>query len=186
MGRCYEFGVAVEEGCEHAMVVIDDGGACGCAECGARCTGRFNACASIIAQPGYVPVNAPKVGAPAAAVEPATRTRSVPDEAPTPVRVQGEIVAVRSMLEALLDRPDRTADAVQLISHELAVRDQELASAFDRLTNAFERIADQVSEDRDAREQVVAAVRELAERIAALEETNKSKRNPLFGFRREA
>src|SRR5689334_10238395 len=65
MGRCYEFGVSIADGCEHAMAVADEGGYCHCTACGSRCDGRFRACAEVVAKPGYVPVAAPKV-APAA------------------------------------------------------------------------------------------------------------------------
>ncbi len=60
MGRCYEFGVAVHGDCEHAMVVSAEGGACTCATCGSRCTGKFSACDAILAQPGRLPQTAPR------------------------------------------------------------------------------------------------------------------------------
>src|SRR5947208_2289691 len=60
MGRCYEFGVAVVEGCEHAMVVSAEGGACQCSVCGAHCPGRFEGCEAIVAVPGRVPPLAPE------------------------------------------------------------------------------------------------------------------------------
>lgn len=197
MGRCYEFGVAVQDGCEHAMVVVAEGGACACSECGAHCTGQFNACSQIVSMPGYVPVGAPRTGRDEATAK--SSVPAAPQPAPTldPPRVPAlrepptpamgaEIANVRSMLEALLDRPDRTADAVQAISHELAVRDEELADAFGRLTAAFERIGEQITADREAREQVVQAVRALADRIDSLEQSVQAKRNPIFGFRRDA
>lgn len=59
MGRCYEFGPQIVEGCRHAMVVAEDGSACACPKCGAHCTGRFNACGTILAQPGHIPPGAP-------------------------------------------------------------------------------------------------------------------------------
>ena len=59
MGQCYEFGVAIHEGCGHAMRVGDDGGACVCPTCGAYCEGRFAGCGPILEQAGYVPVTAP-------------------------------------------------------------------------------------------------------------------------------
>ena len=60
MGRCYEFGVVIAEGCDHVMVVPAEGGKCVCSGCGTDCLGRFNGCASIISQPGYVPLLAPE------------------------------------------------------------------------------------------------------------------------------
>src|SRR5688572_23223867 len=68
MGRCYEFGVAVAEGCEHAMVVTPEGGACQCRGCGVRCEGRFPGCAAIVAIPNRVPPAARTLVASAAAV----------------------------------------------------------------------------------------------------------------------
>lgn len=59
MGRCYEFGVDVVASCGHAMVVSASGGQCECPTCGARCGGRFAACAGILARPGYTPAIAP-------------------------------------------------------------------------------------------------------------------------------
>ena len=59
MGRCYEFAAEIEAGCDHAMRVSDEGGACECPSCGARCEGRFDLCASVLERPGYVPANAP-------------------------------------------------------------------------------------------------------------------------------
>jgi hypothetical protein len=59
MGHCYEFAVSITTGCGHAMSVSAAGGACECPICGTRCTGRFNACESILRRPGYVPAFAP-------------------------------------------------------------------------------------------------------------------------------
>ncbi len=60
MGRCYEFASHIVDGCDHAMTVNLDGSACECPSCGAHCTGRYDGCASILAQPGFVPVSAPQ------------------------------------------------------------------------------------------------------------------------------
>ena len=59
VGRCYAFAAVITEGCDHAMRVSADGGACECPTCGAHCPGRFPACESIVQKPGYVPANAP-------------------------------------------------------------------------------------------------------------------------------
>lgn len=79
MGRCYEFGVVIAGGCDHAMVVSPEGGACVCGTCGAACTGRFRGCDAILAMPGHVPVAAPKVD---------TRPES-PADVPLPLRTAG-------------------------------------------------------------------------------------------------
>lgn len=60
MGRCYEFGVVIHEGCEHTMVVSPEGGACLCGSCGASCTGRFRGCDAVLALPGHIPIAAPE------------------------------------------------------------------------------------------------------------------------------
>jgi hypothetical protein len=60
VGHCYEFAVEIDPECEHAMVVAGDGSACECPTCGARCTGRFDACSAVLLRPGYVPVTAPE------------------------------------------------------------------------------------------------------------------------------
>lgn len=64
MGRCYEFAVAINGGCEHAMVVTPEGGACECPSCGAHCTGKFGGCEAIVAVPGRVPPHLPDSAVP--------------------------------------------------------------------------------------------------------------------------
>ena len=196
MGRCYEFGPVITEGCDHAMVVSPEGGACVCGECGARCLGRFKACGPILAQPGYVPVTAPRHTAKAAAANvpvpllgdspapaapdlamPAVE-RVAPASRPAEVPRMADIVP---LFEALLDRPDRTNELVAQLRHELATRDDELGDAFDRLTEAHARIAEELAADREARERLVAAVETLSERLARIEDKTS---RPLFGVRR--
>ncbi|HEX7167982.1 MAG TPA: hypothetical protein VF230_13475 [Acidimicrobiales bacterium] len=60
MGRCYEFGVSIAAGCDHAMVVVEEGGACRCVSCATICRGRFAGCVRVLSTPGYVPVLAPR------------------------------------------------------------------------------------------------------------------------------
>jgi hypothetical protein len=59
MGKCYEFGVALNESCQHAMTVSPDSGHCGCQTCGTRCEGRFRGCDAVLSQPNRVPPSAP-------------------------------------------------------------------------------------------------------------------------------
>ncbi|MGI8685799.1 MAG: hypothetical protein ACR2MO_12065 [Acidimicrobiales bacterium] len=66
MGRCYEFGVEIHAGCEHAMVVTAEGGACECNVCSTVCPGRFAGCAAVVAIPGRVPPSAPAWATPSA------------------------------------------------------------------------------------------------------------------------
>jgi hypothetical protein len=60
MGRCYEFGVAVHEGCEQAMVVPPEGGKCVCPTCEVECLGKFEGCEAVISRPFYIPPSAPE------------------------------------------------------------------------------------------------------------------------------
>ena len=206
MGRCYEFGVSVHDGCEQAMVVAHEGGHCTCAACGAACPGRFKGCAIVVAQPGYVPLSAPVWARPGAAAAPPdalpARLGSSPPQGqpdwdaavepaqvdppmrePATLALRQELTTVRSLLEALLDRPERAVDAVQALNHQLAVRDGELGESFDRLTEAYQRLTNELVADREARQALVAAVDRVAERLASVEEAQG---RPLFGFRRPA
>jgi hypothetical protein len=45
VGWCSDFGPHIKEGCDHAMVAGK--ASCSCGVCGAVCTGRFDACASV-------------------------------------------------------------------------------------------------------------------------------------------
>ena len=45
MGRCYEFGLDVVEGCAEPMHAAEDG--CRCPSCGAACGGRFAGCRDV-------------------------------------------------------------------------------------------------------------------------------------------
>lgn len=69
MGRCYEFGAAIHAGCERAMIVTAEGGACECDVCGTLCPGRFSGCAEVVAIPRRVPPSAPAWSVPGAEEE---------------------------------------------------------------------------------------------------------------------
>lgn len=45
MGWCHEFGVDIDERCDHPMVAATD--SCRCEACGAVCEGRFKGCARV-------------------------------------------------------------------------------------------------------------------------------------------
>ena len=45
MGWCQEFGVQIEDECDHLMVASYD--SCSCAECGVVCRGKFPGCATV-------------------------------------------------------------------------------------------------------------------------------------------
>src|SRR5689334_18886917 len=114
MGRCYEFGASIADGCEHAMQVGPEGGYCRCTGCGTRCEGRFHGCAAILARPGYKPVGAPSRPQPArtlsSQVQRATDVQSRPKPrmsifgAPPAVTPDDAAIAeFRSMLTTLLE-----------------------------------------------------------------------------------
>ena len=179
MGRCYEFGVPVGDGCEHPMVVAADGSACVCSGCGTVCKGRFKGCAAILARPGYVPVAVaagPAASAAAAdvaaAAPPVVAVAVVPDPLPTePDEPDVPALAeVRSLLEAMLDRPERTSDAVEALRHELRTRDAALGEAFERLILSYDRLMEEVVADRHARERLVDAVGQLSDRLTQVEQ----------------
>lgn len=190
MGRCYEFGVAVHEGCEQPMVVPAEGGKCVCATCGAVCHGKFRGCDAIISQPGYVPLAAPRAASeqhrgldatpPSVAVTASSAV--VPsDAAPATVRaepavverlapiIEHQLAEVAALVESLAARPDRSVEAIVLLNRAMAARDEELAGAFERLTGSYERLIEEVRDDRGAVERLERAVTALADRLASLE-----------------
>lgn len=156
MGRCYEFGVLVGEGCEHAMVVPHAAGRCECATCAVVCTGRFAGCAGIIERPGYVPPTAPawavavgrppeRPGAAAAAggeLGPAPAPRPVRQgaeggERHGPAADVGSLEAVRKQLAEhdveLATRIDALAEQVAGLHRRLAGHDEALRAVVDQL-----------------------------------------------------
>ena len=163
MGHCYEFGVLVGKDCEHAMVVPDAGGRCECATCGVECTGRFAACASIIARPGYVPSTAPEwavaVGSPA----PPTPSPATPD---TRASLPG--TAIGSVADAL----------VEAVTSQLADRDAELGARIDTLLGMVGEL------ERQNAEQVASLHTALAELTSLVHRLDGVRPVPLFGFPR--
>lgn len=208
MGRCYEFGVSLHDDCEQAMVVPAEGGHCICASCGSDCPGQFNACSVVVSQPGYVPVTAPDWAKPGhgrkptqgpssesarpaidGKPEPSTPARHILDVEPQTGyttalelrEVGSELATVRSLLESVLERPDRLNEALAILNKELQVRDGELAAAFARMTAAYEQLRQEVADDCEAREAIVASLERLAERVEGVEQASTAKR-PYFGF----
>ena len=183
MGRCYEFGVVVGQGCDHPMVVASDGSACACSECGALCKGRFDGCAAVLARPGYSPVvttvpvsiAAPRVRPPASSVAVAVAP-AVP-----------EVPAVEVPLVAEAPEPvvseQPVMDSIDALRRDLETRDVALGEAFERLITSYDRLMEGVAADREARDRLIGAVELLAERLAELEGRDPA---PLFPFRRDA
>jgi hypothetical protein len=176
MGRCYEFGVSLSEGCEHAMVVAAEGGRCVCATCGSSCPGQFRACAAIVANPGYVPLTAPGWARPGGSGHPATplaprryapAVAAEPDADPAvPTAVQHELADLRALVEALLARPDHATIAIEALANEIEKRDDDFAAAFTRLNDAYKRLSELIRLESDARQAISEAVDRLAERVA--------------------
>ena len=129
MGRCYEFGVVVREGCDHAMVVPGEGGRCECAACGASCPGRFPGCAAIVSRPGYVPVLAPAwaLAAPAAAPAPEALPAAGGEGQTGEGRVLESLRAayddLAAQVRALAEAQRFLADAIAAVEAKLAVHD---------------------------------------------------------------
>lgn len=165
MGRCYEFGVVITEGCDHAMVVPAEGGKCVCSGCGADCLGRFNGCASIISQPGYVPLLAPAsalvlrpevaeqrpttagteeqtTARPTIDVTPPSTMPAVPDSTEFPTEAEDALLR-------MLGAPEVTLAKVERLEQQLALRDKELALAFQKFTEALHRVGE-LLEKREA------------------------------------
>jgi hypothetical protein len=183
MGRCYEFGVLIHEGCEHAMTVAPEGGHCVCAECGTTCPGRFSGCAQIVSQPGYVPLLAPRLGRSdtAAAAPP-------PEDAPLGVGVQrvparaadaaagdardADIVPIdEEQLRRLVEAPERLMERLDGLGEQFKERDTELGTAFERFTDGLHRLADEMAADRQAQERLLEAVEKLSEQVDTVEST---------------
>ena len=157
MGRCYEFGVSIREGCEHAMVVPAEGGRCECVGCGTSCPGRFKGCGRVIAQPGYIPSTAPgwSLTPPEepAAVVAAVPTPLVPSP-PSPV--EDVVVGTPAQLETVID-------LIEDVAKQISARDSELAALFDRFVEEFRGLRQQVLEQN---QQITA----LGQRVVVMEE----------------
>lgn len=169
MGRCYEFGVAVGQGCDHPMVVAADGSACACSECGTVCKGRFDGCAAVLARPGYSPVLAVAV-----AVTPAPVTPAPVPAAPVPAALAPAVdipegPAVPAVSDVPQPQPGAVVDSIEALRHDLETRDIALGEAFERLITSYDRLT--------------GVVELLGERLAELEGRDPA---PLFPFRRDA
>lgn len=170
MGRCYEFGVLVGEGCQHAMVVPASGGRCECEVCGVACTGKFAGCAAILAQPGYVPATAPawalqkgRGEAPGGAggADGGGRSRASaagPGAGPPATELAATLVAMADRLDERQADLSRRIDALAAQIAELQRHGADQAAALD------------------------AALLALAEAVKRLEEGGRPA--PLFGFPR--
>lgn len=148
MGRCYEFGAVVSQGCDHAMVVVAQGGACGCSQCGALCRGRFSGCPEIVARPGYIPVLAPRSPrgpshppaasngasgrAPAAPPAAAAGTGEARETATATATAATEHMAVDELLAALRDERALVAELTAEV-HRLREKVDSLEKAIDKL-----------------------------------------------------
>lgn len=183
MGRCYEFGVSIDGGCEHAMSVVAEGGACECQVCAAHCPGRFAGCAQVVARPGYVPSLAPawaRSGEQAPPPQPALEAprRSVPP----PVRVaperqpdrpvgalESELAVIRELVEKLLDAGAGETDLAALHAG-LQARDDALTEVFDRLTAAHAELTAEVRKSSASQDRLAELTARLDGRLGQIEE----------------
>lgn len=184
MGRCYEFGVGINDSCEHAMSVTLTGGACECTVCGAHCPGRFAGCAQVVDKPGHVPALAPSWARSGDAAGPPRPELSRPlgpgAWAPAPLLtggngdprpiggVEAELAAIRELVEKLLERPDG-ADLLSF-GTGLAARDAELSEAFDRFVEGQRRLSTEMRDTRDTQIQLADLLGRVDRRLATLEE----------------
>ena len=163
MGRCYEFGVSIRDGCEHAMVVPAEGGRCECVGCGTPCTGRFKGCTAIISVGGYVPTTAP-----------AWSLRR-PEPLPTATAVTGPTVALlpppppSPPAPVLAERDDDVITRVQAsldeLGRQIEARDAELGALFDRFVDEFTRLRDEISSLGSTTSLLRSRVDDLTERL---------------------
>ena len=182
MGRCYEFGAIIHEGCDHAMVVSSEGGTCVCNTCGSSCPGRFSGCGSILAQPGYVPVLAPRWATDPSVERPAHASTLVLDTpAPTTSTAnatngvaKAEVVApaqqqvrILELLESM-SRSDEVQELFTELRESLQGRDVELAQTFERLEKAYERMTETVAEVADQQQRLFNALAALEGRVDTL------------------
>ncbi len=173
MGRCYEFGVVIGAGCDHAMVVPAGGGRCECRSCGAVCTGRFDGCAAIVSQPGYVPVVAPAWAVEVSPAEPSALAR-----AETGVEIvvpegrhgdEGLGVLVERMDESLR-RAGEPAARLEQLAAEVAARDEIIAEAFEAMNAAYRELAAELRSLADAQRALAEATGKIEAALeAALE-----------------
>lgn len=162
MGRCYEFGAAINSACEHAMVVDEDGGRCGCATCGATCLGRFAGCADIISRPGFVPVTAPAWAVARPALAPASAANGAIDitgvevgSAPAPEPAPAVPSVTREEFEAL------RADLDEMVDKMRGIIDEALAATSEQL-RALQRSGVVLPLGQSSAERIVALRCQLA------------------------
>ena len=178
MGRCYEFGPLIGEGCEHTMVVAAEGGHCECPSCGVTCPGRFAGCAAVVAKPGYVPVLAPKVAPTPSALAPTTTAVVVDHIDTVDTRLpNGSALANGSA-------PSEVQRLAEELRAALATRDGQLLETLRRLEDAYTELATEVAAlrtDQDKlRELLEAQPEEPAKPSDAAERSLASMRG-LFG-----
>ncbi|MBW3548159.1 MAG: hypothetical protein KY452_08530 [Actinobacteria bacterium] len=168
MGRCYEFGPKIVEGCDHPMTA--EPSSCSCERCGAVCTGRFRGCADVWDKgPRHV-----------AARRPGSLTSDLTSD---PVDATGMSVVLAHLFErvealehTVTGAPDK---AVQLGSlEELAERtvdelDRHRARTIERLdelAQGLERLSDRLRPLSTIPDRVEALERRASEAIDALDQ----------------
>lgn len=195
MGRCYEFGVSVEDGCEHAMSVVADGGACECTVCQAQCPGRFAGCAQVVSQPGYIPALAPawarsgrdaaapvsELSPPRSGGRPAVGEPEAGDRRPVG-DVEAELATIRELVEKLLERPE--GDALHHVRGSLEERDAELTSMFDQFMAAHGQLTTEVKDTGAAQAQLAELLGRIEVRLGTLEELLSGRSGMLDWLRR--
>lgn len=190
MGYCYEFALDIVSGCGHAMTVAPEGGRCECLTCGARCPGRFNGCAPVLEQPGYIPLTAPAWARERTHPEQPVTWHTNGDESGEQVidliSLRHETRELQTLTRDLRTTVDRAANATAQtatqtttdtvnradlarlfngIHHEIDLATRRQAAAIDRLVDAVDRLTEQAEADRNMLRSVVEGLARLNRRV---------------------
>jgi hypothetical protein len=165
MGRCYEFGTVIVDGCDHAMRVADAGGACICPTCGAHCEGRYKGCVPILQHAGYVPSTAPSwavEGTEPPVAQPESGWRSRAEESP------GAVATVDGSGDSARRLADAIGSSLAEATHARQARDMERVTMGTRA---------------ELLEAVDGVRREIADHSKQLEDGQERLRHDLTGAR---
>lgn len=171
MGWCQEFGLPIDENCDHAMAAGHDH--CACPTCGVVCRGRFSGCSLVwLADPAPAAATAgseaPKtvplsLGTASAPVTTNGHTPARGELPPAPPRPNVETLAqqlqdLRTEVTRLTTQMKELTEAVAATSHETVLRGVDAR---------FEWLTKQLSERLVVLgNEVVAVKRELGERVS--------------------
>jgi hypothetical protein len=170
MGWCQEFGLPINEGCDHAMAAGHE--QCACPACGVVCPGRFSGCSLVwLADPasGKQPALAAGPGGSAAlslAVAPATATNghAPPQGQLPPGTPRPDVESLAKQVDDLRSEVTRlTAQMKELVQATVASSPETVLRGVDA---RFEWLTKQLSDRLVVLgNEVVAVKRQLGERV---------------------